>query len=152
MSMTVLDGEGFPLHYLTTDCIEKNRSVKVGACDGGAAIRESEPEKTGPNQLALPALMSHDSPLLEIQLSRRQAVVSRLPEHLRCVVPDECGQMTLTIAQLEESVELLLKYEDCFVGASGKVGWTDVATHSIDTGVSRPVKQPPQRTSYEEKD
>ena len=59
---------------------------------------------------------------------------------------------TLTIAQLEESVELILKYEDCFVGASGKVGWTDVATHSIDTGVSRPVKQPPQRTSYEEKD
>ena len=27
-----------------------------------------------------------------------------------------------------------------------------MATHSIDTGVSKPVKQPPQRTSFEEKD
>ena len=89
MSMTVLDGEGFPLHYLTPNCIEKYRSIKVGACDGGAA-RESEPEKMGPDQLAL---MSHESPLLEIQLSWRQAVLSRLPEHLRCVVPDECGQI-----------------------------------------------------------
>ena len=150
MSMTVLDGEGFPLHYITPECIEKYRSINVGACDGGAA-RVSEPGMVRPDQLTLPAMMSRESPLLDIQLSRRQAVVSRLPEHLRCVVPDDCGQMTLTIAQLEESVELILKYEDCFVGASGKVGWTDVATHSIDTGVNRPVKQPPQRTSYEEK-
>ena len=43
-------------------------------------------------------------------------------------------------------------YEGCFVGASGKLGWTDMATHSIDTGFSRPVKQPPWRTSCEEKD
>ena len=27
-----------------------------------------------------------------------------------------------------------------------------MATHSIDTGVGRPVKQPPRRTSFEEKD
>ena len=27
-----------------------------------------------------------------------------------------------------------------------------MATHSIDTGVDRPVKQPPRRTSFEEKD
>jgi len=92
MSMTVLDGEGFPLHYLTPDCIEEYRTVKVRACDGGAAW-ESEPGEVEPDQLTLPALVSHESPLLEIQLSRRQAVLSRLPEHLRCVVPDECGQM-----------------------------------------------------------
>ena len=60
--------------------------------------------------------------------------------------------MTLSVAQLEEAIELILKYEDCFVRASGKVGWTDVATHYIDTGVNRPVKQPPRRTSFEEKD
>ena len=151
MSMTVLDGEGFPLHYLTPNCIEKYRSIRVGACDGGAAW-ESEPGDVEPDQLTLPAMMSHESPLLEIQLSRRQAVVSGLPEHLRCVVPDECGQMDSDQSSTGAPVELLLKYEDCFVGASGKVGWTDVATHSIDTGVSRPVKQPPRRTSFEEKD
>jgi len=32
------------------------------------------------------------------------------------------------------------------------VGWTDQATHSIDTGVNRPVKQPPRKTSFEEKE
>ena len=58
----------------------------------------------------------------------------------------------LTLLQLENAVDLLLKYEDCFVGASGKVGWTDRATHSIDTGVNQPVKQPPCRTSFEEKE
>ena len=63
-----------------------------------------------------------------------------------------CRQMTLFVAQLEEAIELLLMYEDCFVEASSKVGWTDVATHSIDTGVSRPVKQLPQRINFEEKD
>ena len=62
------------------------------------------------------------------------------------------GITTLSVAQLEEVVELLLKYEDCFVGASGKVGLTDMATHSIDTGINRPVKQPPRMTSFEEKD
>ena len=60
--------------------------------------------------------------------------------------------MTLSVTQLEEAIELLLMYEDCFVGASGTVGWTDVATNSIDTGINRPVKQPPRRTCFEEKD
>ena len=50
MGMTVLDGDGFPLHYLTSNCIEKYRSIKVGACDGGAA-RVSEPGNVGPDQL-----------------------------------------------------------------------------------------------------
>ena len=75
----------------------------------------------------------------------------QLSEHLRCVLPDESGQLTLSVAQLEEAVELLLMYEDCFVGASGKVGWTNMATHFIDIGVIRPVKQPPRRTSFEVK-
>ena len=58
----------------------------------------------------------------------------------------------LTLPQLNDAIELLLKYEDCFVGASGKVGWTYQATHSIETGVHWPVKQPPHRTSFEEKE
>ena len=56
------------------------------------------------------------------------------------------------VPQLDESIKLILMYEDCFVGASAKVCWADMVTHSIEAGVSRPVKQPPQRTSCEEKD
>ena len=91
VSMTVLDGDGFPLHYLTPECVEKYRS-NVGT-HGRVAARVSEPETVdGPDHLTLPAMISRGSPFLEIQLSRRQAVVSRLPEHLQCVLPDECRQ------------------------------------------------------------
>ena len=75
----------------------------------------------------------------EDSVRARQAIVERLPEHLRCVLPDAGGdKLTLTTSALEEATKLILSYEDCFVGASGKVGWTDQATHSIDTGVNRP--------------
>ena len=87
------------------------------------------------------------------QLDLCRESISRLPEYLRCVLPPEQDdKFTLSLAQLDDAIKLILKYEDCFVGASGKVGWTDMATHSIDTGVSRPVKQPPRGTSFEEKD
>mgnify|MGYP000223687599 CR=1 FL=1 len=89
----------------------------------------------------------------ENSVSARQAIVERLPEHMRCVLPDAGGdELTLTTSALDEATKLILSYEDCFADASGKVGWTDQATHSIDTGINRPVKQPPRRTSFEEKD
>ena len=56
--------------------------------------------------------------------------------------PEEDDKTKLSLTQLDEALKLILKYEDCFVRASSKVGWTDNATHSIDTGVNRPVKQP----------
>ena len=72
---------------------------------------------------------------------------------MQYVLPsEEDSNNTLSLAQPEEAVRILLKYEDCFVGACGKVGWTDWATHTIDTGINWPVKQPPRRTSFEEKD
>lgn len=58
----------------------------------------------------------------------------------------------LSPSHAEAAIDLLVSYEDCFVGASGKVGWTNQATHTIETDINRPVKQPPRRTSYEEKD
>ena len=85
-------------------------------------------------------------------MSAQQAIVERLPEHLRCVLPADGGDgLTLTTSALEQATKLILSYEDCFAVASGKVGWTDQATHSIDTGINRPVKQPPRKTSFEEK-
>jgi len=59
---------------------------------------------------------------------------------MRCVLPAEVeggegeGVPHLTTPQLKDAVTLLLKYKDCFVGANGIVGWTDRATHLIDTG------------------
>ena len=54
------------------------------------------------------------------------------PEHLRCVLPPEQDdKFTLSFAQLDDAVKLILKYDYCFVGASSKVGWTDMVTHSI---------------------
>ena len=55
------------------------------------------------------------------------------------LMPDELDsaphrdELTLTTSALEEATKLILSYEDCFADASGKVGWTDQATHSIDT-------------------
>ena len=42
VSMTVLDGEGFPIHYLKPECLEKYRT-NVGARDR-VAVWVSEPE------------------------------------------------------------------------------------------------------------
>ena len=94
-----------------------------------------------PDQLPPAAVITRASSL-EVQLSRRQAVVSRLPEHLRCVLPDECGQGPCPWLSWR-SIKLILMYEVC--GA-------DMVTHSIETGFSRPVKPPPQRKSCEEND
>ena len=103
----------------------------------------------GPS-LAIPTTRP-DTPVSQLDL--RREIVSRLPEHLRCVLPPEQDDKThLSLAQLDDAIKLILKYEDCFVRASSKVGWTDMATHSIDTGISRSIKQPPQRTSFAEKD
>jgi len=63
-------------------------------------------------------------------VSGRREIVDRLPEHLRCVLPgSEGAKQNLSNSALEEATKLILDYEDCFVGASGKVGWTDQATY-----------------------
>ena len=74
------------------------------------------------------------------QLNQRREIISQLPDHLRRVLPPEGdSNNNLSLPQLDDAVKLLLIYDDCFVGASDKVGWTDRATHSIDTGINRPV-------------
>ena len=37
--------------------------------------------------------------------------------------PEGESNDTLSISKLEEATKLILNYEDCFVGASDKVGW-----------------------------
>ena len=118
----VVDSAGFSIHYFQPKCAEKYRTNVESRVDD--AMRVPDPKLVErPDQLPPTAVITGAS-FLEAQLSRRQAVLSRLPEHLRCVVPDESGPLALSVAQLEEAVELLLMYEDCFVGASDKCGLT----------------------------
>ena len=73
---------------------------------------------------------------------------STLPEHLRCMLP---RSDSLTAVQAKDLVSLVNQYTDVFVGPDGKVGYTDLTTHVIDTGNELPCKQPPRRTGFAEK-
>ena len=68
--------------------------------------------------------------------SEHDAVVTRLPEHLRCMLPP-VG--LLTTEQLEEVVELVLEYQDIFIGPDGK---TNRVRHTIDVQRNLPIKVP----------
>mgnify|MGYP000002875306 CR=1 FL=1 len=66
-----------------------------------------------------------------------RAIGDALPEHLRCVLPKDDA---LNDEQLRAVVELILEFEDVFVGPDGKVGRTTLLDHAIDTGDADPVK------------
>ena len=78
-----------------------------------------------------------------------QSEYERVPEHLRSVLPPP---EALTYEQACQAADFLISYQDCFVGPDGKVGWTDLARHVIDTGDARPVRQPPRRTGFAGRD
>ena len=71
-----------------------------------------------------------------------------LPDHLRCMMP---APESLTLSQARDLVSLVNRYSDVFVGPDGKVGFTDLTTHVIDTGTEQPCKLPPRRTGFAEK-
>jgi len=66
-----------------------------------------------------------------------------VPEHLHCIL-EGCSS-SLSNSELHEVAKLLIEYQNCFVGPDGRLGKTHLATHSIDTGDSRPIKQHPRR-------
>ena len=138
--MTVVDSGGFSLHYFPPECAEKCRTNVETRVDN--VVRVPVPNLVArPDKLPLAAVITRASSL-EVQLSRRQAVMSRLPEHLQCVLPDECRQGPCPWLSWR-SIKLILMNEVCVA---------DMVTHSIETGFSRPVKPPPQRESCEEND
>ena len=146
--VTVVNDEGFPtLHdhgSVPESC--SNRYTESGSCVGA-------PEGSGAHAAELIALLipdSHHDVDHVSQFASVGEILNLLPEHVRCVMPS--SEESLSLSETKEAVELLLRYLDCFVDASGKVGWTDQAFHSVETGTARPVKQPPRRTSFEEKD
>ncbi|BES95719.1 multicellular organismal development [Nesidiocoris tenuis] len=48
----------------------------------------------------------------------------------------------------EEFASLLREFSTIFAAKGRPLGRTNVVTHSIDTGTSRPIKQPPRRVPY----
>jgi len=66
-----------------------------------------------------------------------------VPNHLQSLI--DGAKDNLSVEQLEQVSEVVAEYEDVFVGVDGKIGQTDLVTHSIDTGDARPVRLPARR-------
>jgi hypothetical protein len=66
-----------------------------------------------------------------------------VPGHLQPLLdalPEE-----LSAEQRHLVMDLLVNYEDIFVGPDRALGCTSMAEHTIDTGSARPIRQPPRR-------
>ena len=72
-----------------------------------------------------------------------------LPSHLRCMMPP---QEDATPAQRNSLETLVNEYEDIFIGPGDEVGYTDRTSHVINVGDALPVKIPPRKTSFAEKE
>ena len=69
--------------------------------------------------------------------------VPSIPPHLQPLfdtLPDD-----ITAHQRAEVGRLLCKYQGVFMGPDGRLGQTHIVEHTIDTGDTRPIKQPPRR-------
>ena len=70
---------------------------------------------------------------------------TKLPSELEPLVGEA---KDLSRSQKETASTLLTEYQDIFVGSDGKLGQTSVTKHRIDTGESRPIKQPVRRLPW----
>ena len=70
------------------------------------------------------------------------------PDHLKVTLLEA----DLSTAQFSEAVQLLNDYQDVFVGPDGKVGYTDLVKHKIDTGAEIPRKQAVRRMGPAQRD
>ena len=71
------------------------------------------------------------------------------PEYLRPLIDNVSSK--LISEQKQKLMQVLIGYQDVFVGPDGKLGRTDLVKHKIDTGSSDPIRVPPRRTSYAQK-
>ena len=72
-----------------------------------------------------------------------------MPSHLQPLL-DEAVQ-ELTGKQYLQLEDLVLSYQDIFLGPEGELGQTSLTEHTIDTGDARPIKQPPRRVPLAQK-
>ena len=72
-----------------------------------------------------------------------------LPPHLKPLL-DSCSK-ELSVDQRQALTQLVLDFEDIFVGEDGTLGQTSVVTHTIDTSGSVPIKLPARRVPLSRK-
>ena len=83
-----------------------------------------------------------------IQLN--QVKNGKLPEHLQCLL-DRVSPKIDTVEK-DKIKDLLIKYQDIFLGPDGKLGRTDIVQHVIDTRDAKPIKIPPRRVPIKQKE
>ena len=131
---------------------------EVRSCDGMEKVRLL------PEKLVFPAIGQEKVQsihVLEPASRLDDSVLSSLPQHLHQLVPAvEFGPLPegadaryelMTQERVKQVVDLLIEYQDVFVGPDGKVGYTDVTGHKIDTQNAEPIKARPFRKSMTEK-
>ncbi|KAK3087903.1 hypothetical protein FSP39_012309 [Pinctada imbricata] len=67
----------------------------------------------------------------------------RVPPHLQSLYDE--SESTLTNEEKKKLENLLTKHSETFSKHENDIGLTNVVYHKIDTGDSRPIKQPPRR-------
>lgn len=73
-----------------------------------------------------------------------------LPQHLKSLF--ERSSVNLSETEKSQLLELLVEYQSIFVGPDGKFGRTNLVKHSIDTGGSKPIKIPPRRLPFAQRE
>ena len=72
-----------------------------------------------------------------------------VPDYLHVMFPPEG---TLTHKGTSQLEDLVLEYEDIFVGPDDIAGFADLLTHKINTGDAKPIKQNYFRRSMKERE
>ena len=75
--------------------------------------------------------------------------LDQVPQHLQSLLNSASG--SLIDDQMESLRQLLVEYQDVFMGPDGKLGRTDLVKHTIDTGNAKPIKIPPRRVPQKQK-
>lgn len=75
--------------------------------------------------------------------SESRAIPGSLPTHLQELLQNSSDELTSENKQKLE--ELLIEFQDIFVGPDGKLGQTGIVKHTINTGTAKPVRVPPRR-------
>ena len=75
--------------------------------------------------------------------SQRDNASRGVPAHLQELL--ENGSQFLTSEQKQSLEQLLVKFQEVFVGPDGKLGRTNLIKHKINTGDHRPIRQHPRR-------
>ena len=73
----------------------------------------------------------------------------KVPEHLRELFEESLTE--LDKKQTQDVAQLLEKYQDVFMKPDEKLRGTELVKHKIDVGNTNPIKQPPRRTPFHQK-